>query len=420
MTPQQKKRWFWICLVGSIVALFLGFVGMNLIPIPLQISKETTYITEPRTSDGKYIDYFRAIEQLKYPPEMRTDDNGFRLIVQKLDPIPSDFKKSLPSDQQILVDQICEKLGLDPNKLGPPIPFEIDFESILSKYARDNYPNHDSEIIMKRIRQCRGTPEETKMITDWIEANSPALDVVVEAAEKPVFCIPYFRDKKTNELEALITLILPNVQDTRSCARNLRTRAEYRLSNGDVNGAIDDTNAILRLGRGVGHIFFVEVLVGISLEGIANAAPIMVSAEYQPSEEQIAKLQHAIQNLPPRCELSKIMQGERYMVLSAGQMLAAAKDVNIDARELADMLGLNTANFFLLRMPLNWNTVMKQLNKHFDSVEDGAFDPSSLSGGIPPGKIVSALLSRNTRGWLAGDMLTTLFLPASDACKEAL
>ena len=45
------------------------------------ISKETTRITAPLTADG-YIDFLKALEEHSYPPELATDDNGFRVFVR--------------------------------------------------------------------------------------------------------------------------------------------------------------------------------------------------------------------------------------------------------------------------------------------------------------------------------------------------
>ena len=64
-------------------AILLGFLYANLFwSPPLRISKETTYITEPLTSDGTRVDYFAALEKDCYPPEMKTDDNGYRILVR--------------------------------------------------------------------------------------------------------------------------------------------------------------------------------------------------------------------------------------------------------------------------------------------------------------------------------------------------
>ncbi len=100
MSEVPKKRWlkrvFYAVLL--VCVLFLFYVPTMLFTdIPPRISKETTYLTEPLTADGKRIDYFLAMEQRRYPPQMRTDDNGARLIAQAFGP-PKDMTNETKLD----------------------------------------------------------------------------------------------------------------------------------------------------------------------------------------------------------------------------------------------------------------------------------------------------------------------------------
>ncbi len=83
---------------GAVLLVLLAvFVYWNFVRTPrLKISKETTYITEPLTSDGTRVDYFAALEQEFYRPEMKTDDNGYRLIVRALGDVPEDGARRRP------------------------------------------------------------------------------------------------------------------------------------------------------------------------------------------------------------------------------------------------------------------------------------------------------------------------------------
>ena len=106
---------------GAILAvLLILFVYWNFLRTPrLRISKETTYMTEPLTSDGTRVDYFQAFEQEFYPPEMKTDDNGYRLIVRALGDVADheacDWMGTKSSTMpRPRAAQVYEKLGLDP------------------------------------------------------------------------------------------------------------------------------------------------------------------------------------------------------------------------------------------------------------------------------------------------------------------
>ena len=98
---------------GAVLLVLLAvFVYWNFLRTPpLKISKETTYITEPLTSDGTRVDYFAALEKELYPPEMKTDDNGYRLIVRALGDAS---RRKDESGREARSAQVYEKLGLDP------------------------------------------------------------------------------------------------------------------------------------------------------------------------------------------------------------------------------------------------------------------------------------------------------------------
>jgi hypothetical protein len=70
------------------------------------ISEKTTRIIKPLTSDGQ-IDFLRYVEEKYYPKELATDENGFRLFVQKTG--------CTFSNNEFYKQQMYQKLGLDIN-----------------------------------------------------------------------------------------------------------------------------------------------------------------------------------------------------------------------------------------------------------------------------------------------------------------
>ena len=73
-----RTRWggcFRGCLI-TVLVLAVPLWWFCLHTTPLRVSKETTYVLGPMTSDGKRIDHFLAMEEQFYPPELATDDNG--------------------------------------------------------------------------------------------------------------------------------------------------------------------------------------------------------------------------------------------------------------------------------------------------------------------------------------------------------
>ncbi|MCL2745104.1 MAG: hypothetical protein FWE67_14765, partial [Planctomycetaceae bacterium] len=117
MTDSDLPKPLWkspIFLVSMTVCLLIFLFGAYLFFIwapPLVISTETTRITGPLTAKGG-IDFFKALEQRFYPPELATDDNGFRDFIRLFGDV-SEMRSNPDSD--FYWRQRCEKLGLDPN-----------------------------------------------------------------------------------------------------------------------------------------------------------------------------------------------------------------------------------------------------------------------------------------------------------------
>ena len=136
---------------------------------PLRISKETTYITEPLTADGRYVDYFAALQKDFHPPEMQTDANGYRVVFRAL----GDFS-NLTSDF-VPLQKRYEALGLDVINDQPTMTFVEPNDYFVKRYA--SHPEEFEEIIAaekekqirKREESLREEIEEVKADPEWDE-----------------------------------------------------------------------------------------------------------------------------------------------------------------------------------------------------------------------------------------------------------
>jgi len=222
-----------IIVVGLILlVLAVLFVWLNL-PTPLRISEEMTYSTSPLMSDGKRIDYFRAWEERAYPPEMKTDENGYRMFLRSFG-LPDEY-----SDSQ--KKQFYEKLGLDADVDAEPTHTIRAPYRYLGKDWEDHKP-YDEAL-------CRGywTLDEFPQLADWLAENSDSIDKLGEALRKPVFRVPLVRESETSLLSETLTLNIRHYQQFRAFARAVACRAYYRMGIGDIDGAIEDTLTAYRL-----------------------------------------------------------------------------------------------------------------------------------------------------------------------------
>ena len=227
--------------------VLLGVAALLLcMPAPrLVISEETTRITAPLTADG-YIDFFKALELKTYPPELATDDNGFRVFVRAFGNVG---EATTLSDPEFYRLQKYEKLSLDPDTpptytlpLAPHVVIKNFYEA-----KEEKVPDK-----VDALWQNPWTLEQLPMFEDWINECDVPLDAIAEMIRQPIFMPPLLHHPayaETGRYGSLFSLLLPDVQTFREIARMFQARAMYRIAQGNIDGAIDDKLTIHRLGR---------------------------------------------------------------------------------------------------------------------------------------------------------------------------
>jgi len=491
-------------IIAIVLAVQAGFNDLLFGAPPLQISKETTYITEPLTPDGLYIDYFAALENRTYPKEMQTDENGFRVLFRAL----GDFKNETQEFE--LIKQRYEKLGLDVNRDKPTMTYtepeeffkkryelhSEEFEDIIAAERRKNdllwkkelhqriveieadsdYSTEEKEDIITHLRETirwlemtekerrektimdiqpdideinnapdlsdeekaeriaelkqdaidgmyyfsssdlvdcwislTQSPELHKnaVVQKWLEENNAALDLVAEQVNKPAFAMPYI---KCDDSFALIFMPLPDFPAMRSLARGLSVRANIRIGEGDIDGAIGDILVCYRLGRHVEKgAMLVEGLVGIAIERIANAIPFGGNPAARANAEQLKRLQVGLATLSLRKGFVHKVESERFAFLDC--MTDLMKGVPIS--RLSNRRG--SIDGFETRMAINtldWNLIFKKANGAYDDIESGTFDLP------PPSRSLTQFLTQNARSNAFVDIFIRLWIPAVDAASE--
>jgi hypothetical protein len=344
--------------------------------VPLVISRETTYITEPLTADGKRVDYFAAAERIMYPPEMATDDNGYRMVVQALGP----SAENTPEDRF----QIYEKLGLDPN-IAPTLTYEDPYV-MLTRFADAQGAN----VVPSLKTDLHGqlyqpwTLDDLPMMADWLGESGSSLDVIAAAVRKPVFRTPHARPKEN----VLPATLLSEMQRLRGFVYGFQVRAHYRLAIGDIDGAIDDIVSGLTLGRCIRKAgFLIDDLIGIAIEAIATSIGAGGSLRNQPTEQQWRRLLDELDQLPRESPASEFYDIERMNLLDIIQAFAHgdSMDWGVSARMwgpgLLDLLKrrdypIDFGGYYCCRISATTNSI-----RRFDSMSRGtALTTRSFTG----------------------------------------
>jgi hypothetical protein len=398
---------------GAVPLVLLAvFVYWNFLRTPpLRISNETTYITQPLTADGTRVDYFAALEQELYPPEMKTDDNGYRLIVRALGASTNAvWEPEEASDREARAAQVYEKLGLDP-AVKPTMTFMEPYQFLREYTAREGLDEKVTLELATKLDQP-WTLDDLPMMEPWLEQNGPVLDLVGEAVRKPTFCIPMTGAKDATLYADLP--FFPEIQTMRSFARMLQARAQYRIATGDIDGAMFDVISCQRLGCHQGsQESLVAILVGIAIRGVATAVGIAAVHESPPSEEQLRHFVAELNAVPVRLDMDRIRRTERYYTLDLLQALAVGQEslaeLFSDWEDVGHLQQFRSG--IAAYLTVDWNVVMRRINASFDDWEniDHRRPPSLLS----PGNLLIGKRSERV-----GDFLAGYVLPAVQAFRE--
>lgn len=386
----RRKQWgLVLALLGLMAILLVATAYVCLFrSVPLRISKETTYVTEPLKPNGKEVDYFAAWEQASYPKNMATDENGYRLIVQHLgnlaDRTPECFR------------QVCEKIGLDATMIRPDMTLEnpddilrsyvaggeCDEELIVrlwnerrSKNALQIDIEHASELDEYDVREILRsridrpwTFDDLPMMEPWLEESGPVLDLIGEVVRKPTFHIPIVREAESIGLWN----VGPQLDETRDLARALSARANHRIALGDMDGAIDDIIVCRRLGWHVqSEGSLISLLTGNLIDGTADAIGIAGALEHPPTVEQLNRLVAIHRDWPPTIELKDALLFDRYVMLSLVQSISCG---TAPMRELTFFTDISP------KLGYDWNAIARRMNEQYDTFEKtGQFLRSSTN-----------------------------------------
>lgn len=193
---------------------------------PFVISPQTTYLTEPRSTEFYGIDYQSVIEK-QLDPGVPPEDNGFRLLTET-------FGRPFFGDK--IKDEhwtrLCRYLEL-PAEIEPKLTFD---ELTLTPEER--------EIVGKLLwYNPLPLPEEAVPIVQrWLDENNAALDLFVTVSQKPVLYVPPILDGSDSTIST-------NEGIYRKITNSLQIRAKYRLTIGETNKAWDDVLVIYRLAE---------------------------------------------------------------------------------------------------------------------------------------------------------------------------
>ncbi|MDO4586921.1 MAG: DUF1559 domain-containing protein [Planctomycetia bacterium] len=435
----------------------------------LEISPETTLITEPLFQDKNVVDYAKYVETL-YPPEMKTDENGARIVIREIgpyldyprigddipdNPIPywkREFDKNSP-----MFKRLYDQLGLDPN-IPPRYQYQDHEASFYYQYLEKKYPGDENGELREKKQehfQClshwrqKRTDEEQEFIKKWIAEYSPTLDVIADAVQRKIFLFPVNYKESDDQYKMFIGCSLQDVKTARSFARSFNFRALQRINEGNIKDAVSDVITTKRLGKqfmktdGDYPKTFVEILIGVAMNGSGGAIPIGLNPDAQPTRDDWQRLLDEETTHPISFKIENSMRSEHLSCINLVSGLANFSELfdrekyknrwelgdgifDFSGKTMQQML----FGYFVESSGLDWNEIAKIINSEFakslnephsadDLIEEmnllQKFD--SLEGSL---KVWSQMLTLKSRSRYLGKLFVCLFFPSYSMVTEAI
>ena len=253
-------------------------------PPPLEVSSVTTWITEPVAPDG-LPDYFRAI--LAHEPRGIPAENNAAAAVWELIPGEESSDDSIDHSQARL--SAAEQLPTRERLVTPPPP-------------PDGMKAEEAERVLEACTRGAWCVADHPWLAGWLADNSAALDRLAAGARREGWCPPRClpRDRppadRFGSTPLLMSFSLPVEGALRSFASALLARSMLRLGEGDIPGAWDDIDSLLRYGDKIASTPAPLVCRMVAMDLLTRAAHcariVMLAGDVD--EELLADIQRSL------------------------------------------------------------------------------------------------------------------------------
>ena len=341
--------------------------------VPMTISKETTYITEPLRKDG-YVDYLAALNQ-RCRAGVTKENNVAVPFLQAMGPAEIDPKHRA---------EYCKMLdiGLLPEKGDYYITLERYVKALKDagkKVVEEDKEGHD--VNWEQLTQAMKRPwpkQEFPLLAGWLAANEKPLALVIAASQRSRRYDPLISDDGT-VVAAQLTIFI----QYRDVARALTARAMLRVEEGNLDPAWQDLLACHRLARLAGQgPTLVDALVATYMDGTACVGDQGLLRHARLVPAQIARIRADLDKLAPLPKMvEKINVAERFMFLDCLGMVARKGISSMSGvAEAADGGKPDSLSQTLMdavaESAFDWDLVLRMGNSWYDRMIDACGKPT--------------------------------------------
>jgi len=366
----MKKYIYWFFAIILLILLVLGIFAWMLfygdMDYHITISKETTYVTEPLLPDGR-VDYVGAINEIK--GRGVTPETNMAIPLIQLLGIDRAYSENPAFCKLMEVTSAELRLRPDTPRFYRFADFEQTLDDVPKDQRYDIYDPNDRggseefranrnalELHQKLAMHGPWSAEEFPYCNEWIERNGPVLDLAVEASRRPDYFIPRVDIEDSTVFSASYEFS----EKIFEVAKCLAARAMLRYGRGEIDGAWRDTLALARLTRcnsGIKEIVFSSVVALLSDPMICAEKQRKMAAQFfviEPpeTEEEFLSLIWRHNGLEWIQSIPRLGPQERWSFLDAEPQL----ETSPTERAIRNAL----------RRRVNWDTILKRYNDHYD------------------------------------------------------
>ncbi len=359
-------------LVGIAIAVLIVLrIAIDLIPIRVHISPETTVIDSPLREDGT-PDYAAYLNE-QWADGVTPEENAVVDLLRAFGPgIINEGTR----------EAYFEQLGI------PIPPVEGDYYVDFLEFMTQNRPgwnmtpiDYNPLIEMQRHARTRPwSPEKFPEIAKWIQAKEQHLEAMLTATSKPRYFSPMIPPNDRGLIEA----VLPTIQESSTAARLIVTNAMFVIQQGNIDRALELTLACHRLSRLISeHPTTIGQFVAHKVSAMAARCDEQIILSGRLSAEQAVAYRQQLDSLPPFQPMAEVIdQGERFLALDALIAMSAGR-VGDDLVEHPQ----------LLQWAFDPNPMLFQFNNAFDETT-AAF---KLPDRLERTRVLNAIDNRRSR-----------------------
>lgn len=375
----MKKKRFWLV---SFLVLICGYVFFFQIPRSCPVSQETHEITAPLTADGQ-CDYFAELENSEAKFFQDPDQNGFRDVLQALGPVALGYLhlhekctwEELPTSEASAVFwndvwlPICKKLSINPLD-KPRFADYVSFVDYIETHrpAGPSDEEFDPKEYFEKLETEIWSSEKHPWAAAWLKQADPVLNVVVEAARKPIYRAPTFTPDWDGKEYPLYFCAHYERESALFFGHGLRLRIHHMLGTGHAEDAVlEDILTLFRLGRHLMQSDFWELRSsGATIEKMGQEEVRILLESGLASDTQRKTLAESLARLMPIPPVDAAWRNNRILFWDLTQRFFNGRR-NIPYFDNYDDHKLP----MLLKMPLNEKILRQHLRENLAVLERG-------------------------------------------------